>query len=134
MLPPTKILSTSLDKAVIAEGCILNADYIKHSVIGIRSRIGNGTSIENAYIMGSDRYQTLSEIAQENAIGNPLIGIGDRCRIVNAILDKNCRIGNDVQINGGEHLPDGDFDTYAVKDGIVVVKKGAIVPNGTVIG
>jgi glucose-1-phosphate adenylyltransferase len=134
MLPPTKILSSSLDKAVIAEGCILNADFIKHSVIGIRSRIGNGTTIENAYIMGSDRYQTLGEIAEENEKGNPLIGIGDRCRIMNAIVDKNARIGNDVQINGGPHMADGDFHSYAVKDGIVVVKKGAIISNGTVIG
>lgn len=134
MLPPTKILSTSLVKAVIAEGCILNADLIKHSVIGIRSRIGNGTSIENTYIMGSDRYQTLSEIAEENAAGRPLIGIGDRCKIYNAIVDKNCRIGNDVVINGGVHLEDGDFECYAVKDGIVVVKKDAVIVNGTVIG
>ncbi|MCX2484255.1 glucose-1-phosphate adenylyltransferase [Pedobacter sp. MR2016-24] len=134
MLPPTKILSTSLTKAVIAEGCILNADSIVHSVIGIRSRIGNGTSIENAYIMGSDRYQTLAEIAEENAAGNPLIGIGDNCKISNAIVDKNCRIGNNVVINGGTHLEDGEFDFYVIKDGIVVVKKGAVVPNGTVIG
>ncbi|AMP97196.1 Glucose-1-phosphate adenylyltransferase [Pedobacter cryoconitis] len=134
MLPPTKILSTSLVKAVIAEGCILNADLIKHSVIGIRSRIGNGTSIENTYIMGSDRYQTLSEIAEENAAGRPLIGIGDRCKIFNAIVDKNCRIGNDVVINGGIHLEDGDFECYAVKDGIVVVKKDAVITDGTVIG
>ncbi|RAJ22873.1 glucose-1-phosphate adenylyltransferase [Pedobacter cryoconitis] len=134
MLPPTKILSTSLVKAVIAEGCILNADLIKHSVIGIRSRIGNGTSIENTYIMGSDRYQTLSEIAEENAAGRPLIGIGDRCKIFNAIVDKNCRIGNDVVINGGIHLEDGDFEFYAVKDGIVVVKKDAVISDGTVIG
>lgn len=134
MLPPTKILSTSLTKAVIAEGCILNADSIVHSVIGIRSRIGNGTAIENAYIMGSDRYQTLAEIAEENAAGNPLIGIGDNCKISNAIVDKNCRIGNNVVINGGTHLEDGEFDFYVIKDGIVVVKKGAVVPNGTVIG
>lgn len=134
MLPPTKILSTSLVKAVIAEGCILNADLIKHSVIGIRSRIGNGTSVENTYIMGSDRYQTLAEIAEENAAGRPLIGIGDRCKIFNAIVDKNCRIGNDVVINGGIHLEDGDFECYAVKDGIVVVKKDAVITDGTVIG
>lgn len=134
MLPPTKILGTSLSKAVIAEGCILNADCIKHSVIGIRSRIGNGTTIENTYIMGSDRYQTLSEIGEQVAAGNPLIGIGDRCTIINAIVDKNCRIGNDVQIKGGAHLPDGDFSFYVIKDGIVVVKKGAIIPDGTIIG
>lgn len=133
MLPPSKILGTTLDKAVIAEGCILQADDIKHAVIGIRSRIGKGSKIENAYIMGSDRYQTLEEIAEENNAGHPLIGIGDNCSITNAILDKNCRIGNNVSITGGLHLPDGDYGFYAVKDGIIVVKKGATVPAGTII-
>ncbi|RZJ87701.1 MAG: glucose-1-phosphate adenylyltransferase [Chryseobacterium sp.] len=133
MLPPSKVLGSTLDKAVIAEGCILQADYIKHAVIGIRARIGKGTKIENAYVMGSDRYQTLEEISSETAAGHPLIGIGDHCTIVNAILDKNCKIGNDVQINGGPHLENGDFGNYVVKDGIVVVKKGAIIADGTVI-
>jgi glucose-1-phosphate adenylyltransferase len=133
MLPPSKILGTTLNKAVIAEGCILQAEVISHAVIGIRSRIGRGTKIENAYIMGSDRYQTLQQIQEENDAGHPLIGIGDNCEITNAILDKNCRIGNNVQIKGGLHLPDGDFGFYAVKDGIVVVKKGALIPSGTTI-
>jgi len=133
MLPPSKILGTTLDKTVIAEGCILQADDIKHAVIGIRARIGKGTKIENAYIMGSDRYQTLIEIKEETEFGRPLIGVGERCIILNAILDKNCKIGNDVSIQGGPHLADGDFGTYAVKDGIVVIKKGATIPDGTTI-
>jgi glucose-1-phosphate adenylyltransferase len=133
MLPPSKILGTTLDRAVIAEGCILQADDIKHAVIGIRSRIGKNTTVTNAYIMGSDRYQTLEEIQEQTALGNALIGIGERCVISNAILDKNCRVGNDVHINGGLHLPDGDFGSYAVKDGIVVIKKGATIRDGTVI-
>ncbi|TKC65494.1 glucose-1-phosphate adenylyltransferase [Pedobacter hiemivivus] len=133
MLPPSKILGTTLNKAIIAEGCILQAAEIKHAVIGIRSRIGIGTIIESVYVMGSDRYQTLQEIQEETAKEKPLIGIGDRCKIVNALIDKNSRIGNDVQIIGGDHLPDGDHPLYTVKDGIVVVKKGAVIPNGTVI-
>lgn len=133
MLPPSKILGSTLDKAVIAEGCILQADYVKHAVIGIRARVGRGTKIENAYVMGSDRYQTLEEIRDETNAGHPLIGIGDNCTIMNAILDKNCKIGNDVHINGGNHLENGDFGNYVVKDGIVVVKKGAIIPDGTII-
>jgi glucose-1-phosphate adenylyltransferase len=59
--------------------------------------------------------------------------VGDRCYIKNAILDKNVRIGNDVRINGGAHLENTDHALYTVKDGIVVVKKGAILPNGFVI-
>lgn len=133
MLPPSKILGTTLDKTIIAEGCILQAESIKHAVIGIRSRIGVGTHIQSCYIMGSDKYQTLEEIQEDKDSGKPMIGIGDNCTITNAIVDKNSRIGNDVTINGGDHLEDGDFDLYTVKDGIVVVKKGATIPDGTQI-
>ncbi|MGY4385133.1 glucose-1-phosphate adenylyltransferase [Pedobacter sp. UYP24] len=133
MLPPSKILGTTLDKTIIAEGCILQAESIKHAVIGVRSRIGIGTHIQSCYIMGSDKYQTLEEIKEDLDAGTPMIGIGERCKITNAIVDKNSRIGNDVTIIGGDHLKDGDFDLYTVKDGIVVVKKGAVIPDGTVV-
>jgi glucose-1-phosphate adenylyltransferase len=61
------------------------------------------------------------------------MGIGERCFIKNAIIDKNCRIGDDVRINGGSHLEDVETDTYCVRDGIVVIKKGAVIPKGFVI-
>ena len=83
--------------------------------------------------MGSDYYETISDIEQVKAKGIPLLGVGDRCYIKNAILDKNVRIGNDVRINGGSHLENQDHALFTVKDGIVVVKKGAIIPNGFVI-
>lgn len=133
MLPPSKISGTTLEKAIIAEGCIVQASRVEHSVLGIRSRIGRGTTIANCYVMGSDRYQTLEEINEANRNGTPLLGIGDRCYINNAIIDKNSKIGNDVRINGGPHLAEGDYGLYVVKDGIVVVKKGATLASGTVI-
>lgn len=133
MLPPSKISDTSLSKTIVSEGCIVQASKISHAVLGIRSRIGKDTIISNAYIMGTDRYQTLEEIAHEIEQGRPPIGIGERCVINNAIIDKNCRIGNDVSINGGDHLEDGDYGFYAVKEGIVVVKKDVSLPNGTII-
>jgi len=61
------------------------------------------------------------------------MGIGDRCKIKNAIIDKNTYIGDDVQINFGEKLENGDFGAYVVQDGIVIVKKRAVIPNGTII-
>ncbi|HLT34493.1 MAG TPA: glucose-1-phosphate adenylyltransferase [Aquaticitalea sp.] len=130
MLPTTKITGTTLNRAVIAEGCIINAAKIEHSVIGIRSRIGNETTIINAYIMGSDSYQTLQEVTSNEKIP---MGVGERCFIKNAIIDKNCCVGNDVRINGSSHSKDTETDTYVIKDGIVVVKKGATIPHGTVI-
>ncbi len=133
MLPPAKISGTTLEKTLVAEGSIINASRIEHSVIGIRSRIGTGTTLVNTYTMGSDYYETLPEIAQALAGNYPILGIGDRCYIKNAILDKNVRIGNDVRINGGPHLENIDHELYTAKDGIIVVKKGAIIPNGFVI-
>ena len=130
MLPTTKISGTTLNKAVIAEGCIINAGKIEHSVIGIRARIGHESTIINTYMMGSDSYQTFEEVTSTTEIP---MGIGQRCFIKNAIIDKNCRIGNDVRINGDLNSEDIETDTYVIRQGIVVIKKGAIIPHGTVI-
>ena len=83
--------------------------------------------------MGNDLYETLAEMKENAANGIPRIGIGERCYIRNAIIDKHSRIGNDVRINGGTHLENTDHMLYTIKDGIVVVKKGAILPDGFVI-
>lgn len=131
MLPTTKLAGTMLEKAVIAEGCIISAAKIEQSVIGIRSRIGNESTVINTYMMGSDYYETLAEIDHDRI--EILMGIGERCFIKNAILDKNCRIGDDVRINGGKHLDDKETDMYFIKEGIVVIKKGATIPKGYVI-
>lgn len=133
MLPPSKVSGTTLNKSIIADGCIISAKTITRSIIGIRTRIGVETEIENCYVMGNDTYQTLEQIAELKLSASPLMGIGDRCRIKNAIIDKNTYIGDDVVINCGEKLEDGDYGTHTVQDGIVVVKKRAIIPNGTII-
>jgi glucose-1-phosphate adenylyltransferase len=127
MLPTSKISGTSLDKAVIAEGCIIHAAKIERSVIGIRSRIGKDSTVISTYMMGCDRYESLEEIERNHI--KILMGIGERCFIKNTIIDKNCRIGDDVRINGGKHLK----DIYLIKDGIVVIKKAAVIPTGFVI-
>jgi glucose-1-phosphate adenylyltransferase len=133
MLPPAKISGTTLEKTVIADGSIIMASRIENSVIGIRSRIGHGTTIVSSYIMGNDYYETLGELEHNTERGIPKIGIGERCYIRNTIIDKNCRIGNDVRINGGAHLANNDHSLYTIKDGIVVLKKGAVIPDGYVI-
>ena len=133
MLPPAKISGTTLEKTLIAEGCIINASRIENSVVGIRSRIEHGTTVVSSYVMGNDYFETLDDIANSNKTGIPLLGIGHRCYIRNAIIDKNCRIGDDVRINGGHHLENSDHSLYTIKDGIVVLKKGAVIPNGFVI-
>ncbi|MCA0131646.1 glucose-1-phosphate adenylyltransferase [Winogradskyella alexanderae] len=131
ILPTSKISGTLLDRTVISEGSIIHAAKIERSVIGIRSRIGAESTVINCYMMGSDRYESLKEVEAKKI--KIYMGIGERCFIKNAILDKNCRIGDDVRINGGKQLADIETDSYLVKDGIVVVKKNAVIPSGTII-
>ncbi|GAA4244055.1 MULTISPECIES: glucose-1-phosphate adenylyltransferase [Winogradskyella] len=131
ILPTSKITGTALDRAVIAEGCLINAAKIEKSVIGIRSRIGKDSTIINTYMMGNDDYESLDDI--KNNKTEILLGIGERCYIKNTIIDKNVRIGDDVRINGGSHLADTEKEEYVIKDGIVVIRKDAIIPKGFVL-
>jgi len=132
LLAPTKVYGTFLNRALLAEGCIVHAKKVDRAVIGIRSRIGEGSEITNCIMMGADYYEDIEEIRNPKS-GAP-IGIGDNCIIENAIIDKNVRIGPDVTIKGSVTLEDGETDNYVIRDGIIVVKKSAYIPGGTQIG
>lgn len=128
MLPPTKINGSYMEKVVVGDGAIIMGDRLEKCVIGNRARIGRGSVIKNTYLMGADFYQNdeINDLV-------PLFGVGENCYIENAIIDKNCMIGNNVRIIGGKHMPDADYESYSVRDGIIVIKKEAIIPNGTII-
>lgn len=130
MLPASKLSGTTFDHSVLAEGCIIEASRIERSVIGIRARIGKGTTVEHSIIMGNDYFQSIEELEHYEG-NNPPMAIGKRCFISNAIIDKNCRIGDDVRIAGGDHLEDGDYGSYHVVDGLVVVPKNSVIEEGT---
>jgi glucose-1-phosphate adenylyltransferase len=130
MLPPAKISGTRINQTIIAEGSIINAESISNSVIGIRSRIGIGSKLTSCYIMGNDFYETLDDIKNDEELRIPKIGIGNHCELKNVIVDKDCRIGNNVTIIGGNHLENADHSLFSIKDGIVVIKKGAIINDG----
>jgi glucose-1-phosphate adenylyltransferase len=131
-LAPSKFFGTRLIKSIVAEGCILHAKLINYSLIGIRSRIGEKSIIKNSILMGNDFYQTLEEIVlQKDEIP---MGIGKNCRIEQAIIDKDCRIGDNVIIRGDDRLANTETDSYCIIDGIVVVKKRALIPSNSKIG
>jgi glucose-1-phosphate adenylyltransferase len=132
ILPTSKVSGTMLHKAVIGDGCIINASKIDTCIIGVRSRVGKESVVSNTYMMGNDSFESLKDVEKNNI--KIMMGIGDRCQINNCIIDKNCRIGDDTIINGGLHLEDAETDTYFIKDGIVVIKKEATIPKGTEIG
>ena len=132
LLAPAKVFGTFFNQSIIAEGCIIHAKQVDRAIIGLRSRIGEGTEISNAFVMGNDYYETLEDL--QNLGKKPAMGIGSNCYIRNAIIDKNVRIGDNVRIHGSNALPDKETKTYYIRDGIVVLKKGAIIKSGTKIG
>ncbi len=134
MLPSSKIDGTQIDRSMIADGSIVHASKIEHSIVGLRTRIGRGTVINRSYIMGNDYFETIEDIEKNVKGAIPILGIGEQCYIKNAIIDKNCRIGNHVQIIGADNLPDQDTELFTVKNGIVAIKKGAVLPDGFTIG
>ncbi len=132
MLSPSKIFGTTINKSLISDGCIIHAESIDNSIVGIRSRIGVRTTIRRSIIMGNDYYQSLKDISKESQA--KLLGIGNDCRIENAILDKNVKIGNFVSIIGHDSLEDCEEENYCIKDGIVILKKNVSIPDKSVIG
>lgn len=132
MLAPSKIFGSKINHTIISEACIIHADQIENSVIGIRSRIGPRTIIQDSIIFGNDYYQKLEDITEEAQ--EKLLGIGKDCILEKTIIEKNVKIGNYVSIKGSEDLEDTETDTYCIQDGIIIVKKGAVIPNNTKIG
>jgi glucose-1-phosphate adenylyltransferase len=129
LLSPSKFQKTMVERSLISDGCIIHAKEITKSVIGNRARIGDGTIINHSYVMGNDFYQNINDINEDIKNNNPLVGIGERCFIENAIVDKNSRIGNDVTIIGGKHLEDTSNELYCIKEGIIVIRKGVVIPD-----
>jgi glucose-1-phosphate adenylyltransferase len=132
-LPGSKLNNCSIHQSVISEGCILNGADIKHCIVGVRSRIGGGSTVKNSIILGADRYETAEELEENAARKVPNIGIGSHCTIISAIIDKNARIGDNVSIINAHNLREKDDENYCIRDGIIVVPKGACISNGTVI-
>src|SRR5207249_511685 len=114
-------------------GCILNEAFIDQSIIGIRCRIGGGAKIENSLLMGADYYQSLGELERDRRNDVPWIGIGEGTIIHKAIIDKNPRIGSNVRIINEQGVENYDGKDYYIRDGIVIIPKSTLIPDGTII-
>jgi glucose-1-phosphate adenylyltransferase len=132
-LPGSKILGAEVENAILCEGSIVNRSRIRDSIVGIRSRIGDNCRLERAVVMGADFYESREDAARNREGGVPDIGIGPDSEILNAIVDKNARIGRGVKLVNRNGAAAGSADSYAIVDGIIVVPKGAVIPDGTVI-
>lgn len=131
-LAPSKFFGTKINHGLISDGCICHAAEISNSVLGIRSRVGNETIIRDSIVMGLDYYQTLDDMTQLDQ--NELLGIGNNCFIQRTIIDKNVKIGHNVDIIGGDGLEDTETPEYCIREGIIILKKGAVISSGQKIG
>lgn len=134
-LPPTKQLECKVYRSMISEGCVLKDCSISNSVIGIRTRIESGCTIEDSLVMGADFYQADFERRGDCNLATVPLGIGANSTIHNAIIDKNVRIGCDVKILNKDRIEEADREDqgFFIRSGIVTVLKDATIPDGTVI-
>ncbi|MBQ7539315.1 glucose-1-phosphate adenylyltransferase [Treponema sp.] len=140
-LPPPKINGAPhIENSILAEGCMIsNAKAVTKSVVGVRTILNEGSELNGVITMGADFYENDETKAENAKAGRPNIGIGKNCKIAKAIIDKDAAIGDNVRINvDGKAYPDGENKlesgvSFYSSDGIIVIRKGSVIPSGTVI-
>ena len=133
-LPATKMNFCNISYSLASEGSIITNAYIVNSIVGVRTIIESGASLDGVYCMGASHYETEEERAENARKGIPNIGIGKGTIIRRAIIDQNVRIGDGCRIGIDDiPRPEGDFEMYSIHDGIIVINKNAVIKSGTVI-
>lgn len=134
-LPPSKLLDCHVTESIVGEGCIVKNCQIRHSILGVRARIESGCIIDNSLLMGADFYQPFVERDPDLKDSNIPLGIGGESVIRRAIVDKNACIGRNVQIINKDRVEEAEREDqgFLIRNGIVVILKKAVIPDGTVI-
>jgi glucose-1-phosphate adenylyltransferase len=132
-LPGSEVFNARLHNVLLADGCRIDSATANDTVIGLRSMIGEEAKLKRTVVMGADYYETEEHKEINQQLGRPNIGIGAHTVISGAIIDKNARIGSEVTIRYNPEREDSDQGNWVSVDGIVVIPKNAIVPDGTVI-
>ncbi len=132
-LPGSKVQGGNLYSVLLNDGCRIEEATIHYSVIGLRSIIGPGVRIDRSIMMGADYYETEEEIAENQRRGIPQVGVGSGTIIADAIVDKNARIGSGVIIRSVPDRPDSDNENWIARDGLVIIPKNGVIPDGAVI-
>lgn len=132
-LPPSEIYGATLHHVLLTDGCRVMDATINNAVIGLRSVIGSQVNIKDSVIMGADYYEDDQERAGNRRLGRPDVGIGANSVIEAALIDKNARIGQNVQIHSLPNRPDSETPNWVVRDGLVIIPKNAVIPDETII-
>jgi glucose-1-phosphate adenylyltransferase len=133
-LPASRVSGATLQHCLISDGCIIEGGtVIERSVVGVRSRIGRNTVLRDTVVIGADAYETQAVQKANREKGVPDLGIGEGCVIERAIIDKDCRIGRSVRLVNERGVQDQDHPLYSIREGIVCIPRGTVVPDGTVV-
>lgn len=134
-LPPSQVRESRLTRSVLSEGCRLNRCVIDHCVLGLRTRVEEDAVLQDTLMMGADSYESDAQRQQLLAQGHVPLGIGTGTRVERAILDKNVRIGANVQVINKDRVHEADRSTlgFTIRSGIVVIEKNTTLADGTVI-
>lgn len=130
-LPPTRCDGVRISRSLISDGCVVGeGSVIENSVIGLRCKIGRNVTVVNSILMGADYYQTEAELNSDRLTGTPPIGVSDYCYLDRVIIDKNCRIGQGVHIEGGLQTHLSMDSPLVLQDGIIVIPKETTLSDG----
>ena len=133
-LPPSKMNFSNMNQSLAAEGCIITNASISNSIVGVRTVIENGASLNGVVCMGADYYETDIQKNEKNEKRIPAIGIGKGSIIKGSIIDKNACIGESCRIGVDDILRhDGDYGDYHIVDGVIVIVKNAVIYPGTTV-
>jgi glucose-1-phosphate adenylyltransferase len=133
-LPASQIRAAQLQESLVSDGCLIQSgSHLERCVVGLRTHIGRDVVLRSTVVNGADRYETDAERAANQLQRLPDIGVGDRSYVEDAILDKDCRIGADVKIINSAGIKEAEGPCFVIREGIVIIPKGAVVPDGTVI-
>ncbi len=133
-LPASRISGAVLDQCLVSDGCVVRSGAkVTHTVLGVSTRIGRNAVVRNTVVIGADRFETDQERADNKHRGVPDLTVGDSTVIENAILDKDCRIGSNVRIVNQRQATEEEGKNYVIREGIVVIPRGAVVMDGTTI-
>ena len=133
-LPASRISTASLNQCLVSDGCVVQEGAkLERCVIGVRSRLGKNVTLRDTIMIGADRFETDAERAANRQKGIPDLVVGDGAVIERAILDKDCRIGRDVRIVNKRGILEDEGENYVIREGIVTIPRGTVVPDGTVI-
>jgi glucose-1-phosphate adenylyltransferase len=132
-LPPCESHGSQLDQVLLGDGCQIYNAKISNSIVGLRDIIKPKATIESSVLMGADYFETEENLEENRRLGRPDVGIGEGSVIECAIIDKNARIGRNVHIRHIPDRPDKETENWVARDGLIIVPKSAVIPDGTVI-